>query len=301
MSDSARVNRLRTAIMRNKGELECILGNSAGQVYAGKSRYWVRYPTGVDESGVTKYSKALPIRYAGEGAIPERKNVEVLVRIDYDNVLSVYRVHPNYYDRANIDSRTYNPIARSSPFMRLKNVVRWLTRPPGSDAGTPSTKITRRENPVFVDNYLDLSSDPGTILAASKPDLASFVPDVGYHCVVCVFYDTLNQEHFAAASTAQLMTVALDSTDDDECFAQLEHNEYVPLLSLVLADAQGTIDINDYRHDLRQLVNAPRVYGVPNPIAADKAVIVRSTHQLNYHFDCTVLGTMTVLGTLNVI
>ena len=295
MTDLVRLNRLRTAVMRNNGVLEGALGNGSGNVYAGRGRYWVRFREGVDESDVVTYGKALPIRYAGEGAIPEKNNVEVLVKIDYDDTLSIFRVHPKFYDRAEIDSRPHNPAASSNKWLQTKYIVRWLTRPVGSDAGDTSTLITRRENPAFVDDFLGFQTDVGTILAASKPDLAALIPAAGYHRVVCVFYDTLAEAHFAAGSTAQVLASGLDDTDVDECFAQLEHNEYVPLLSLTLADAQGKIDINDYRNDLRQFVNAPRVYGFPYPIPAGKAIIIRSTHQ-EITYDLTVIGDLTVEG-----
>lgn len=295
MSNLARMNRLKTKVLRGKNVLEAVLGDGSGNVYAGQGRYWIRYRLGVDESNRVTYSKPLPIRYAGEGAIPESSGVEVLIKVDFDDVLSIFRVHPAWYDRVEIDSRTYNPTARNPKWLRVKNFVRWLTRPVGSESGATSTLITRRENPVFVDDYLEYLTDSGTILAAAKPDLSSLIPAAGYHCVVCVFYDTLAETHFAAASTAQVLATPLDDTDVVECFAQLEHNEYVPLLSLTLADNQSSIDINDYRNDLRQFVNAPRVYGFPNPIPDGKAIIIRSSHQ-EITYDLTVIGDLTVEG-----
>lgn len=301
MSDLARLNRLRTAVIRKGGVLEAVLGDGiTNNPYAGRGRYWIRYRTSVDESNRVTYSKPLPIRYAGEGSIPEAAGVEVLIKVDYDDVLSIFRVHPAWYDRVEIDSRTYNPTARNDKWLRVKNFVRWLTRPVGSDAGATSTLITRRENPAFVDDYLNYLTDAGTILAAAKPDLASFIPAAGYHCRVCVFYDTLAEAHFAAASTAQTLATALDDTDIDECFEQLEHNEYVPLVALTLADNQSSISINDYYRDLRQFVNPPRIYGFPNPIPSGKALIIRETHQ-EVVYNLTVIGDLTVEGDMVVL
>jgi hypothetical protein len=295
MSDLQRLNRLREKVRRSQGVLECVLGDGNGNVPAGKSRYWVRFTEGVNDTGKVSYSKPLPIRYAGEGAILEADNVEVLIKFDYDDVLSIFRVSPTFYERSEIDSRSYNPTARNRSWIRTRDITRWATRPVGSNAGSTSTLITRRENPAFVDDYLNYQTDAGTILAAAKPDLASLIPAAGYHCRVCVFYDILAETHFAAASTAQTLATALDDTDIDECFEQLEHNEYVPLLALTLADNQSSIDINDYYRDLRQFVNAPRIYGFPNPLPTGKAIVIRSTHQ-EITYDLTVAGDLTVEG-----
>ena len=296
----ARLERMRREVRRKGGTLECVLGNGSGNVYADRSRYFVRYKAGVDESDRVIYSKPLPIRYNGAGAFPEAEGVEVLVQFDYDDALSIFRVNPNWYDRVGLDSRPYNPNSRVNSWLQLKYVTRWATRMVGSDSGATSTLITRRENPFFVDDALDWYDDPGTILAASKPDLASLIPAAGYQCIVCMFWDSLAEEVLSVASTAQTVATDFDDTDWDECFAQLYHNEYVPLLALTLADNQSSIDINDYRKDLRQFINPPRIYGFPNPIAAGKAIIIRSTHQ-EITYDLTVIGDLTVAGDMVVL
>lgn len=217
--------------------------------------------------------------------------------VDYDDELSIERVKPDWFQRANIDSRTFNQAEPYDHFVYLKNVVTEMTRPVGSVNGATSTLITIRENPFKIDDYLDWGTFAGTTRAADKPDLASYIPAADYHRLVVIFWDEWLEVPLITASTSQLLTSALDSTDYDECFAQLLHNEYKPLLSLKLADAQTSIDINDVVEDLRQFVNTPKIYGVPNPIPSDKAIVLRSTHQLTA-FDLTIEGELTIEGDL---
>jgi hypothetical protein len=250
-----------------------------------------------DDTGNVTYGNPLPIRYAAESSVLPVEGVEVLLKVDYDNELSITRVKPGWFEAANIDSRTFNQAEPQNAWVFLNNVVTWLTRPVGSVSGAESTLITIRENPFFLDDYLDWFTYAGTLRAADKPDLASYIPAVDTQRLVCVFFDTYQQEPFIAASTAQALTSAIDSTDYDECFAQLEHNEYVPLLALTLSDNQASIDINDVTEDIRNFINAPQVIGFPNPIPADKAYLIRSTHQ-KMVYDLTVQGELTVQGDL---
>ena len=162
------------------------------------------------------------------------------------------------------------------------------------------TLITVRENPFFVDDVMDFYIYAGTTSAASKPDLASYIPAADYQRLICIFFDTYQQEPFVAGSTAQALTTAIDSTDYTECFAQLVHNEYIPLLSLVLSNNQSAIVIDNVKEDLRQFVNAPRVYGFPNPIASGQAILIRDTHQ-QLVYDLTIEGSLTVEGDLTVL
>jgi hypothetical protein len=292
--------RARQRVIRRRREIEAILGDSNGNVYAGKSRYWVRIASQTDDDNNVTYGNPLPIRYSAASSIPPLQGVEVLLKVDYDNQLSIMRVKPNWFENANIDSRTFNQGEPQNAWVLLKNVVRWLTRPVGSTNGTDSTLITIRENPFFVDDFLDWFSYAGTTRAADKPDLASYIPAADTQCLVCIFFDTFQQTYKVTTSTAQALTSAIDSTDYDECFAQLEHNEYVPLVALILSDNQSSIDVNDVTEDLRQFMNTPRVYGFPNPIPADKAILIRSTHQ-QLAYDLTVEGSLTVEGDMTVL
>lgn len=287
--------RPRQRITRRRRRQEAILGDGNGNVYAGKSRYWVRLAAQTDGSGNVTYGEPLPIRYAAASSIPPLQGVEVLIMVDYDDQLSIERVKPDYFDRANIDSRTFNQAEPYDRFVYLCNVVREMTRPVGSVNGAESTLITIRENPMKINDFLDWAIYGGTTRAADKPDLASYIPAADYHRIICVFFDEFLQEPFITASTAQLLTSALDSTDYDECFVQLLHNEYKPLLALKLADAQTAIDANDLLEDLRQHVNTPRIYGFPNPIPSGKGILIRNTHQ-EIVYDLTVQGDLIVQG-----
>lgn len=287
--------RARQRVIRRRRRQEAILGDGNGNVYAGKSRYYVRLAAQTDDTGNVTYGEPLPIRYAASSSVPPLEGVEVLIMVDYDDQLSIERVKPDWFERANIDSRTFNQAEPYDRFVYLHNVVREMTRPVGSANGAESTLITIRENPFKINDFLDWAIYGGTTRAADKPDLASYIPAAGYHRIVCVFFDEFLQEPFIVGSTAQLLTSALDSTDYDECFVQLLHNEYKPLLALKLADAQTAIDANDLVEDLRQHVNTPRVYGFPNPIPSGKGILIRSTHQ-EIVYDLTVQGDLIVQG-----
>jgi hypothetical protein len=285
----------RQRILRNRQRIEAVLGDGSGNVYTSKkSRYWVRIKQGTDSEGNVTYGNPLPMRYAG-GDIPEIAGVDVLLFYDYDGELSIERVNPTYYDDADIDSRAFNPSAQHNQFLYLRNVVRGLTRPVGSSATVDSALVTIRELPFKVDEILDWFTYAGTPRAADKVDLTSYIPAADTHRLVCIFFDTFQQTYFVAASTAQAISSALDSTDYDECFAQLLHNEYIPLLSIELSDNNANITINNVVEDLRNFINMPRIYGFQNPIPSGKAILIRSTHH-EIVYDLTVEGELTVEG-----
>jgi hypothetical protein len=300
MSFLAKIQRTRQRIYRQRSYQQGVLGNGSGTVYASSGRYYVRFLAGTDENGNTTYTKALPMRYAGEGTIPAKEGVEVLVKRDVDGVPSIFRVAPDYYDRAGIDSRAMNMGETFSRWIDVRNIIRWLTRPVGSDTTNTSTVVTIRENPFYVDNYMDWHAYAGTVLAATKPDLAAYIPAADYHCLAIIFFDTLQGTYAVYASTTQDIATDLDSTDYDECFAQLPHQEYHPLMSIELADNQSSVDINDVKEDLRQIMNMPQLYGFPNPIESDKGVFIRSTHQV-ICYNLTVEGTLTIEGNVTVL
>jgi hypothetical protein len=300
MSFLAKVQRTRQRIYRNRAYQQGILGNGSGTVYASSGRYYVRFLAGTDENGNTTYTKALPIRYAGEGTIPAKEGIEVLVKRDVDGIPSIFRVAPDYYDRAGIDSRAMNLGETFSRFFDVRNIIRWMARFVGSHTTSESTLATIRENPFYVDNYMDWHAYAGTVLAATKPDLAAYIPAADYHCLAIIFFDTLQGTYAVYASTAQALDSALDSTDYDECFAQLPHQEFHPLVSIELADNQSSIDNNSVLEDLRQIMNMPQLYGFPNPIEADKGIFIRSTHQV-ICYNLTVEGQLTIEGNVTVI
>ena len=292
--------RSRQRVLRRRNYTEGVLGNGSGSVYAGKSRYWVRLASQTDDNGNVTYGTALPIRYAAASSIMPIEGVEVLLQVDYDNELSIIRVKPDYFERADIDSRASNQAEPHDQFVYLKNVVRELTRPVGSASSTDSTLITIREDPFIVNDYLDWSIYAGTPRAADKPDLASYIPAADLQRLVCVFLDSFQNDYFITASTAQVLTVDIDSTDWDECFAQLKHNEYKPLLALKLSNAQTAITVNDIVEDLRQHVNTPQIIGFANPIVSGKAIYIRETHQ-EITANLVVEGCLTVEGTMIVL
>jgi len=293
--------RPRQRIYRNRARIRAILGDGNSNVYAGKSHYWVRQPAQTDANGVVTYGEALKIRYAGASALPEIDGLDVLLFYDHDNVLSIERVDAGWFTRNDIDSRAINSASPYDRFVLLHNVVREMTRPVGSSSGEDSTLITIRENPFKINDYLDWAIYGGTPRAADKPDLASYIPVADLQRLVIVWFDELTQEPKITASTPQALTTAIDSTDYDECFAQLPHNEYKPLLAVNLADAQTSIDANNVVEDLRQFVNTPRIYGFPNPIVSGQAIYIRDTQQQLVFGALTVIGTLTVEGRMKVL
>jgi hypothetical protein len=293
------IRRVRQKVLREKSVKVGILGNDAGTtVYTNrKSEFWVRFPAGTDSNGNTLYSTALPIRYAPSAPVIEKVGVKVLIKIDYDGHESIKEMAADWFTDNDIDSRVVNPASsyRVSGWVLLRNIVRMVTRAVGSVANVASTLLTVRENPHFTDDTLDWWNYTGTVNEADKVDLASYIPAVDTHCLVIVWFDTFQQEPYVTASTAQALTSGLDSTDYDECYAQLLHNEYIPLVAYRLADDQTGITDNDLINDLRQFMNAPRVYGFPNPIVSGQAILIRDTHQ-ELTYDLTVQGEFTVQG-----
>lgn len=296
----AKIQRRRQRIVRQRAYSKGVLGNGSGTVYARSGYYYVRFPANTDDNGNTTYTAAIAIRYGGEGLIPAKEGVEVLVKRDIDGIPSIFRVDPDYYERAGIDSRAFNMGETFSRWIDVRNIIRWLTRPVGSSSTADSTLVTIRENPFYVDQYMDWHAYAGTVLEASKVDLAAYIPAADYHCLAIVFFDVLQGTYAVYASTAQAIATALDSTDYDECFEQLPHQEYHPLLSIELADNQSAIDVNDVKEDLRQIMNMPQVYGFPNPIESDKGIFVRSTHQV-ICYNLTVAGQLTIEGNVTVL
>jgi hypothetical protein len=298
-----RIRRVRQQVLREKTARVGILGDDTGStVYAGKSRYYVRFPAGTDSNGDTIYTTALPIRYAASSGILEKVGVKVLVQIDYDGHESIMRMAADWFVDNDIDSRIANASSayRVTGWVLLRNVVRMVTRAVGSAAGTASTLLTIRENPHFVDDALDWWSYTGTVNEADKVDLAAYIPAADTHCIAIVWFDTYQQDYLVTASTAQALTSGFDSTDYDECYAQLLHNEYMPLVAYELSDAQTSVTDDNLLNDLRQFMNAPKVYGFPNPIPSDKSILIRSTHQ-EIVYDLTVAGSLTVEGDLLVL
>lgn len=292
---NARLLRGRQAVKRHD-EYPGVLGNGSGNPYAGRSRYWVRFPGGTDASGTTILSAPRAVRYAGEGIFNARSGSEVLVRKDpYDGVETITRMVPDYADRANFDTKTMNPSDPVTKWWDVRNFIRLLNRPVGSGLSA-ATKVTTRENPFHTDAFLDFSSFTGTLPSAQQ-DLAGFIPAADEHCLVVTFFDFLTNTPFARASSAQALSSALDSTDYAECFAQVPHNEVLPLTAYELANAQGSISGQDVIEDLRTWLPSPKVYGFPNPIPSDKAILIRSTHQQIVH-DIVVQGSIVVQGDL---
>lgn len=291
---NAQLTQARQNVLRYK-EREGVLGDGNGNPYApGKSRYWVRFPAGVDVDGNSTYTAPRAIRYSGEGDFLAREGVEVLVRIDpHDEVETITRVVPDYPERAGFDGRILNASDTINKWVDVKNFIRLLCRPTGSGLST-ATKVTIRENPFHVDMFGDFSSYYGT-LPDDQPDLTSYIPSADNHCLIVVFFDFLANEPFVTASTAQALTSALDTTDYSECFAQQPHNECIPLVSLELADAQATVSNEDVIEDLRTWLPTPLIYGFPNPIPEGKAILIRGTHQM-ITYNQTVEGGLTIEG-----
>lgn len=296
---NAQLTQARQNVLRYK-EYEGVLGDGSGNPYApGKSRYWVRFPSGVDPDGNSTYTAPRAIRYSGEGNFLAREGVEVLVHIDeHDEVETITRIAPDYPERAGFDGRILNASDTINKWVDVKNFIRLLCRPVGSGLST-SSKVTIRENPFHVDMFGDFSSYYGT-LPDDQLSLSAYIPSADEHCLIVVFFDFLLNEPFVTASTAQALTDELDTTDYSECFAQQPHNECLPLLSLELADAQTSVSNDDVIEDLRTWLPTPLVYGFPNPIPSDKALLIRETHQM-ITYNLTIEGTLTIEGSMTVL
>lgn len=298
MNYLARLQQVRQKVRRGQ-ELRAVLGNGSGNPYAGSGRYWVRFPAGVDANGLTTYGAALPVRYGGTGQFPAKENVEVLVwRDPVDDVLSISRIAPDYPARAGFDSRILNSADGVTRFVDVMNFIRLMCRPPGSIGGTTSTLLTVREDPFYVNEFMDWQSYAGTIAAASKIDVASLIPAADTHLLCIGWMDRYLNTPFVTVSTAQALTSDLDSTDYDECFTSVNvHNECEPLAAFELADNAGSIDINNLVEDLRNWLPSRKLYGFPGNIPANKTILLRSTHQQIVNRLC-IQGHFINLGTV---
>jgi hypothetical protein len=261
------IQRIRQRVLREKSSRVGILGDDTETtVYAGKSRFYVRFPAGTDSNGNTIYTSAIPIRYNPSSSVIEEVGVKVVIKIDYDGLESIKEMAVDWFDDTSIDSRSFNPASpyRVAAWVLLRNVVRGVCRAVGSVAGVASTLVTIREIPYFVSNALDRWVYTGTVEEADKVDLASYIPAVDTHRRVNVYFDTYLQEPVVTASTAQALTSGLDTTDDDECWEQVPHNEHSPLVAFELADNQSSVTNDDLIEDLRQFLNPPPVLGLEN-------------------------------------
>lgn len=269
-----------------------VLGDgTSGNPKAGKSRYWVRFPQGVDETGQVIYTPARAIRYAGEASLPARSGVEVLVRVDpYDEKETITRMVPDWPERVGFDAAVLNSGDPISRWFDVRNFIRLVSRPVGQN----TTNVTVRENPFHVDDFMDISTFKATV-GDEQLTLGDLFPASGSKRLACIFFDFLTNEPFVTASTAQDVDVDFDLTDYEECFAQIPHNEVISLASCQLIGSKSTLVWSDLIEDLRTWLPTPRVYGWPNPIPDGKSIIVRSTHQMTV-FEMTVEGELTVEG-----
>jgi len=274
-----------------------VLGSGSGNPYAGRSKYWVRFPIGTDENGYTVYTPARPVRYAGESAIIAREGIEVLVHVDpYDGVETIPRIIPDYPGRADFDSRIMNTSDPITQWTDARKLIRLLARASGGE----TAQVTIQANPFHVDDFGERSTYSGT-LPDDQLDLTGIIPAVGYHALAVVFFDLLNNEPLVKVSTTQALETALDSTDYDECFTQLPHHEFIPLKSFDIGNGQTAISMLDEVEDLRTWLPTPRIYGFPTPVPEGKSILIRSTHTVTHAGNLEVLGNLIVEGNLFVL
>lgn len=288
------VTQLRQAVKRH-GEYPGVLGDGTGNPYAGRSLYWVRFPIGTDENGLTVYTPARPVRYSGEASIIAREGVEVLVRVDpYDFAETITRGVPDYSLRANFDSRILNSSDPITKWSDVPQFIRLLARPVGGE----TAQITVQSNPFHLDDFGEPSTFSGT-MPDDQIDLDSLglIPAVGYHCLAVIFFDFVANGPVVKVSTTQSLGDALDITDYNECAAQMPHNEWLPLVSLDIGNGVATVSSLNIVEDLRTWLPTPRVYGFPGPIPAGKAILIRETHQ-EHVTRITVQGKLIIQGKL---
>jgi len=286
--------------VKKNDEYPGVLGDGFGNVHAGDGQYWVRFPAGANPDGQTMLSAPRAIRYDAESPIIGRDNADVLVQRDsYDGVEKISRMEPTYTNRVGIDSKILNFAEPSTKWVDVRNFIRLLSRPTGSGFAT-SGNVTIREDPFHVNDFNEFSSFTGTLPDDQLDIVTDFPTTAGNHRVVIIFFDRLANAPVAYGSTEQSLSIDIDTTDYDECFDQLLHNEFTPLVAIGLADAQTTTSAVDVIEDLRTWLPTPRIYGFPNPIPANKAIFLRATHQ-QLVSDMTVLGDLTIEGELTVI
>jgi len=291
--------RQRTRSLYNKAGFAAILGNENGVIdVPGMPGYvYIREYLGVDTVGDSTYdrAKAVLAGFAGSSGYAVYNGSPVWVDFSPRRQLGILGTDAVGYQQGGGSMTIHNPSnPRIHAYDSTQSYIPLLTKP---IATTTTPSLTVHTWPLlWLDIHGTFHHFPGgaTDLTAHVPGTADFVN------LVLVVMNTDNTTS-AYHSTEQHELVPLVVADVQECFDQA-NAESLPAGLFKMYNGQTTILGEDVFSDIRMRINHPTPHtlpSLPNPVTMN--VTLDAGRQLNYHFDCTVTGTFTVNGVLNVL
>lgn len=265
--------------------LRAEIGNGSGATNGGPNRVIVRFHDSTDNDGNIQYSEP-QIVLAGNRNYPLREGVQVLIEWHrFYKKWSITEMYLDYADSVGYDMKALNYGVPENHYTRLTDSILLKTLP---FEGTQVMVM-----PLF---YIDEYGNRGFI-AQQLVELSTFIPTSGNHALVVLFARTFDNTIEAIASTTQALATAIDSTDWDECFNNAPP-ESIFSGAYILGDGQTSITMQHVTDDIRQFINVPNTWGVPNPV--DKPFLLRSGRQLIMYnlaveADFTIEGDLVVL------
>lgn len=259
------IEKWRSLIKRRLGDADlAYLGDTHGAGarvdVAGKVGYvYVHFATGgVNESGGAIYGPPV-MAYTGNAAYPNTPGLPVYVGYGYSGELEIKQAHAEGLRQAGIDARVLNPLNQQSKFVYLWQLTMGLTSAVATSVNA-SFLVTVKSFRHYVGNTFQTFETP---LAANKVNLSSYVPAADTHRYAALWLDTYTNTITVTTSTTQAISVPLDATDVQELVAN-RPADAIPLKAFYLSDNQDTIKQHALDTELRQVLNAPHIWGFPN-------------------------------------
>lgn len=195
-----------------------------------------------------------------------------------------------------INPLAINPNAPERQFLKLENATNLLSLPVNT-VGTPGLLVT--VYPLIYDQDFTLENYAGTVTAAQKIDLTSFVPTgTGTHRVVMLYLRTTDGTIQTVGSVPQPTSEAFDFTDALECDEQRDADT-IPIRGYQLLDSTITMTTANLWQDFRQWVNIPEPLGFPSVIRRKR--IVRAERKELTYGTITDITNITLQGTLTIL
>lgn len=252
----------RRAAIQPTVRLKGILGNHSGVLYVAGfngNRVYVRLQGAADENGIIQYTQVTTARLTGANFLMYR-DAPVLLRYDHNNNLVIDGSDYEVVEMTGSLSMSVVNVANPQlNYVDLTDSLILLSRPTTTDSNSTTTVYVSQWLYDYHGAYHEFE---GTPQAADKVDLASYIPTAGNHRIVQLWVDTYTKQIQVTASAAQAMTSALVKADYDECFAT-RYNDWIPIQSYRLADAQTSITATALNRDHRQWINTPDETGFP--------------------------------------
>jgi len=280
-------------------EFQAILGNEDGviDVPGIRGKRYVRQFLGVDSDGNTTYDKAKVAwsGYAGSSGYGVRNGSPVIVSYTSRGELGIKGTDEIGYTQGGGSMTVFNPSdPRIYGYSSTQAYTPLLAKPVGTD--TTASMYVHVWPFLWINRHGAFHAFPGAAI-----DLTAHVPATADHVNLCLIVLNTDDTLSAYSSTQKLNLEVLGTTDVQECL-DAANAESIPCGLFKLYNGMTTILGSDIYADIRLRVNHPTpatLPSLPNPVIMN--VTLDAGRQLNYHFDCTVTGTMTVNGVLNVL